>query len=61
MIFNDQHLVIIDSLNYAEASAFIKFLQSEIIRHRDDMRQAEDLIELIRCKHTIFERNYHLE
>ena len=56
MIFNDQHLVIIETLNYAEACAFIKFLESEIIRHQDDMQQARDLIELIRVKFTIFER-----
>ena len=33
MEFNDKHKVIVGTLNRAEAKAFIKFLQSEIIRH----------------------------
>ncbi len=49
MEFNSKsHKVIIDSLNYAEAGAFIKFLQSEILRHKDDIQQAKDLIALVR-------------
>jgi len=44
MIFNSQHKVIIDTLNQDEASAFVKFLKSEIIRHEDDIKQARDLI-----------------
>jgi len=44
MIFNSQHKVIIDTLNQDEAIAFVKFLQSEIIRHEDDIQQARDLI-----------------
>lgn len=48
MIFNSQHKVIIDSLSLNEASAFIKFLQSEIIRHWDDIQQAKDLIALVK-------------
>jgi len=48
MIFNEQHKVIVGSLNKAEANAFIKFLQSEIIRHEDDINQAKSLIGLVR-------------
>lgn len=44
MIFNKQHLVIIESLNLEEARAFVKFLESEIIRHREDIINAQDLI-----------------
>jgi len=36
--------VIIQTLIYQETVAFIKFLKSEIIRHLDDIDQAEDLI-----------------
>ncbi len=50
MIFNEQHKVIIDSLSRDEANAFIKFLQSEIVRHYDDIKQAEDLIALVNIK-----------
>ena len=44
MIFNEQHKVIISTLTQDEASAFIKFLESEIIRHKDDINQAKSLI-----------------
>lgn len=44
MIFNDQHKVIVSTLNKAEAMAFVKFLESEIIRHKDDINQAKSLI-----------------
>ena len=44
MIFNESHKVIIETLNETEARAFIKFLESEIIRHGDDIKQAEILI-----------------
>ncbi len=48
MIFNDQHKVIIGSMTLAESRAFIKFLESEIIRHYDDIQQARDLIALVK-------------
>jgi len=44
MEFNAEHKVIIDTMNKVEATAFIKFLQSEIIRHEDDIEQARELI-----------------
>uniref|UniRef100_A0A6M3JVD1 Uncharacterized protein n=1 Tax=viral metagenome TaxID=1070528 RepID=A0A6M3JVD1_9ZZZZ len=44
MIFNEQHKVIIKTLDTSEAKAFIKFLRSEIIRHEDDINQAKALI-----------------
>ena len=50
MIFNSEHKVIIETLGISEAVAFIKFLQSEIIRHQDDIRQAEGLIELVKIQ-----------
>jgi hypothetical protein len=54
MIFDEEHKAIISSLNEAEASAFVKFLQSEIIRHGEDIKQARELINLIR---TIYLRD----
>lgn len=48
MIFNNQHKVIIESMTLQEARAFIKFLESEIIRHGDDILQARDLIALVK-------------
>ncbi len=48
MIFNKKHKVIIKSLSKDETKAFIKFLQSEIIRHKDDINQAKSLIEYVR-------------
>jgi len=48
MIFdNSSHKVIIETLNKPEAIAFTKFLESEIIRHQDDIKQARELIELV--------------
>ncbi len=44
MEFNKDHLVIIETLTAEEAKAFVKFLGSEIIRHYDDILQAEKLI-----------------
>ena len=44
MEFNAEHKVIIGTLNQDEARAFVKFLESEIIRHQDDINQAESLI-----------------
>ena len=44
MEFNAEHKVIIGTLNKDEARAFVKFLESEIIRHQDDINQAESLI-----------------
>ena len=50
MKFNEQYLVIINTLTRDEASAFIKFLQSEILRHKEDIEKAENLIEVVRAK-----------
>ncbi len=50
MKFNEQSKVIIETLNVNEASAFIKFLESEIIRHEDDIHQARDLIITVKLK-----------
>ncbi len=47
MLFNKEHKVIISTLSQEEAKAFIKFLQSEIIRHEDDIGLAKKLIQLV--------------
>jgi hypothetical protein len=44
MEFNAECKVIIDSMNRDEASAFIKFLESEIARHKMDIDNAVELI-----------------
>ena len=43
MEFNEKHKVIIDTMNEDEARAFVKFLDSEIIRHYGDIEQAKKL------------------
>ena len=48
MEFNKEHKVIISTLSRIEAKAFIKFLESEIIRHEDDITQALALIEVVK-------------
>jgi len=48
MQFNNEHKVIISTLNKDEAKAFVKFLESEIIRHNDDIKQARNLISLVK-------------
>ena len=50
MEFNEQHKVIIETLSRIEAKAFIKFLESEILRHEDDIRQAQELIRLVKVR-----------
>ena len=54
MQFNSEHKVIISTLTRIEAKVFIKFLESEIVRHEDDITLARELItrvkwEILRC------------
>jgi hypothetical protein len=44
MKFDETNKVIIDSMNTIEAKAFVKFLNSEIERHKMDIDNARDLI-----------------
>ena len=44
MKFNEENKVIIETMNAAEASAFVKFLRSEIARHEMDIDNAQVLI-----------------
>lgn len=48
MKFGAEHKVIIETLTPMEARAFIKFLESEVVRHRDDIKLAQELIEHVR-------------
>lgn len=50
MDFDKTNKVIIDSMNEAEASAFILFLVSEIARHEKDIQQARELANKVREK-----------
>jgi len=43
MDFSKEAKVIINTMNTDEAKAFVKFLDSEIIRHKVDIEQAEVL------------------
>jgi hypothetical protein len=51
--FNKQHKVIINTLSKDEATAFLSFLNSEIIRHWDDIKQAYDLMKMVAKKFNI--------
>ena len=44
MKFDETNKVIIDTMDTAEARAFVKFLQSEIARHQMDIDNARELI-----------------
>jgi len=44
MKFNSHNKVLIHSMNTEEAKAFVKFLQSEIHRHAQDIDQAKALV-----------------
>ena len=44
MQFNEQNKVIIDTMNRAEAKAFVLFLKSEITRHQTDISNAAALM-----------------
>ena len=44
MNFDAENKVIIDSMNECEARAFVKFLRSEIARHKLDIDNAVELI-----------------
>ena len=48
MEFNSECKVIISTLSRIEAKAFIKFLESEILRHECDIEQAYELIRIVK-------------
>lgn len=47
MEFDEANLVIISTMNRTEAKAFVLFLSSEILRHKEDMTKAKLLIEAV--------------
>ena len=53
MKFDETNKVIIDTLDRNEARAFIKFLESEIARHENDIENAYDLIKEVAEKFDI--------
>lgn len=55
MIFDDENKVIIDSMNYDEAVAFLKFLKSEILRHYTDIHQAQALMSKVQEQFGVYE------
>ena len=52
MEFGEDCKVIIGTLDEVEAKAFIKFLESEIIRHQWDIDNAKELIREVKGKWT---------
>lgn len=50
MIFGKQHMVLIDSLQPNEARAFVKFLESEILRHRQTIIDIQERINRVILK-----------
>lgn len=48
IIFNEEHKAIVNFLNRIEAKAFIKFLESERIRHEDDIKRIHELIQIVK-------------
>jgi len=48
MEFDITHKVIIESMSTREAKAFVKFLQSEIRRHQQDIEEAGLLIQKVK-------------
>ena len=56
MDFNSDNKVIIDSMDRTEAKAFIKFLESKILRHQKDIQQADGLIMEVKVKFDLAER-----
>ena len=55
MEFDESHKVILKTLKDNEASAFNKFLWSEIARHEIDIEQARQLIIKVRNKFGIYD------
>ena len=53
MEFDITHKVIIDTMTREEASAFVKFLRSEIKRHHQDIEDAEILIDIVKEKYNL--------
>ncbi len=50
MTFDEDNKVIIETMDITEASSFIRFLKSEILRHKQDIEQAKDLIFQVKDK-----------
>lgn len=58
MEFNEQQLVIISTLSKEEARVFIKFLDTEILRHKKDIEDAEKLISHVRDRFNLWPGDY---
>jgi len=44
--FTEQHLTIIEALDIPETKAFIAFLESEILRHQEDIESTKQRIRM---------------
>ena len=54
MEFDTTHKVIIETMTKEEASAFVKFLGSEIRRHQIDIKDAEALIRRVKGRYDLW-------
>lgn len=61
MEFSDQCKVIVQSMNRGEAMAFIKFLHSEIARHKMDIQEANKLILHVKDEFAILDTELGLD
>jgi hypothetical protein len=53
MEFSKNYKVLIDTMNESEARAYIKFLDTEIVRHLDDILQADRLKQEVKEKFNL--------
>ena len=53
MDFDRTNKVIIETMNKDEASAFVKFLESEIARHQMDINNAYDLRDSVKVRFNV--------
>ena len=53
MKFGKDNKVKIETMNKEQASAFVTFLESEILRHQEDIEDAEKLIQTVKEKFNL--------
>ena len=58
MKFDDANLVIISTMSTDEAAAFVLFLASEILRHKDDITKARLLMKAVSNRFKLKEFNF---
>lgn len=46
LVYTKEHLALMEALNLEETRAFISFLKSELLRHKEDIEETEKRIKL---------------